>query len=49
MTLFALGCLLGWLVTGTADYFATRRAVRKALDVGLAEGQRQALRQVAGW
>lgn len=49
MTLFALGCLLGWLITGTVDYVVTRKAVAGAYRRGMEEGRQAALRQVSGW
>lgn len=49
MITFAAGAAVGWLVTGLADYFATRRAYARAAAIGYERGQDDALKQVSGW
>lgn len=45
MTTFLIGAAVGWLITGVSDYFATRRAQRKAYEAGVTDG----VRQVTSW
>lgn len=45
LTMLFLGLLIGWAVTGTADYFHAKRVYRR----GFQAGHDNALRQVSSW